>query len=380
MLPPAPQRLAHVRPRASAAFCAALAALLLAGCGAGGEGGPADDGGPGDAVVELVTLRPEVLRNLVAIPGQLASEYSVRIRPEIEAVLEAIEFAEGEYVQKGRVLFRLRDDQQRAELAEAEASLALAEATHRRTATLKREDVSSEAQLERAAAELAVARARVEVARVELERTLVRAPFDGLTGALLVSPGDRVRRTTELAQIDAIDRLQLLFYLPESAVPLVRPGIPVRVAVAPYPGERFDGEIYFVAPTLEPEGRRVLVKAWVPNPGRRLHPGLFAEIEAEVARRDDALLVPDSALVYDLEGTFVWKVDPESRAQRTPVEIGLRQAGRAEIASGLAPGDTVVAAGIHKVKAGQRVRDAGAGDGSGPVAADRPEDAPRGPS
>lgn len=358
----------------------ALPALAFSGACSGSESEPpGDPGGPGDAVVELVKLEPEVLRNLVAIPGQLASEFSVRIRPELETMLETIEFAEGEYVEKGRVLFRLRDDQQRAELAEAEASLALAAATHRRTVTLKREDVSSEAQLERAAAELAVARAQVEVARVELERTLIRAPFDGLTGALLVSPGDRVRRTTELAQIDAIDRLQLLFYLPESAVAVVRPGIPVRVAVAPYPGERFDGEIYFVAPTLEAEGRRVLVKAWVPNPGRRLRPGLFAEIEAEVARRDDALLVPDSALVYDLDGTYVWRVDGDSRAQRAPVEVGLRQQGRVEIARGLTAGDTVVAAGIHKVKVGQRVRAADAPEAS-PVAADREESAPRGPS
>jgi len=377
-MPPPGSRL-RVRLGAIAGPAVALGAALLAACGGGDAPGAGAGEGPGEAVVELTTVRPEVLRNLVAIPGQLASEYTVKVRPELETVLESIAFAEGERVEKGRVLFELRDAEQRAELAEAEASLALAEATHRRTATLKRKDVSSEAQLERAAAELAVARARVEIARVELERTRIRAPFDGLMGALLVSPGDRVRRTTELVQIDAIDRLQLLFYLPESAVPLVHPGIPVRVAVAPYPGERFDGEIYFVAPTLEAEGRRVLVKAWVPNADRRLRPGLFAEIEAEVARRDDALLVPDSALVYDLEGTFVWKVDGESRAQRAPVQVGLRQEGRVEIAGGLAPGDTVVAAGIHKVKAGQRVRDAGTGEAS-PVAADREESAPRGPS
>jgi len=368
------------RGRVRGAGRAALALLLAAGCGTGADeaGEAGGSGGPSDAVVELVTVRPEVLRNLVSIPGQLASEYAVEIRPEVEAVLESIEFAEGDRVEKGRVLFRLRDDEQRAELAEAEAALGLAEATHRRTRTLNREQVSSAAQLERAAAERAVARARVEAASVELEKTVIRAPFDGLMGALLVAPGDRVRRTTKLSQIDAIDRLQLLFYLPESAVPLVRPGIPVRVGVAPYPGERFHGEVYFVAPTLEPEGRRVLVKAWVPNADHRLRPGLFADIEAEVARRDDALLVPDSALVYDLEGTFVWKVGAESRAERAPVEVGLRQDGRVEIESGLAPGDTVVAAGIHKVKEGQRVRDARAGS---PVAADRPEDAAeRGPS
>jgi membrane fusion protein (multidrug efflux system) len=214
-----------------------------------------------------------------------------------------------------------------------------------------------------------VARARVEVSRVGLARMQVRAPFDGLMGALWVSPGDRVTRDTVLTQADAITRLQLLFYLPEQAVAAVKPGIPVKIKVAPYPDERFAGEVYFVSPTLEPEGRRILVKAWMPNPERRLRPGLFAEIEAEIDRRDDALLVPDSALVYDLEGTFVWKVDAESRAHRVPVELGVHQEGKVEVAKGLAPGDVVVSAGIHKVKDGQRVR-AAAGGATRPVAAE----------
>jgi membrane fusion protein (multidrug efflux system) len=354
----------------------ALAAFLLAACG---EKVADRTDGPPEPVVELVTVRPQLLRNLVAIPGQLASEFTAKVRPEIEGILETIHFAEGDHVEKGALLFGLRDEQQRAELAQAEASLALAEATHRRTALLKRQDVSSVAQLERAQAELAVAKARVEVSRVGLGRMQIRAPFDGLMGALLVSPGDRVTRETVMTQADAITRLQLLFYLPEQAVALVQPGIPVKIKVAPYPEERFAGEVYFVSPTLEAEGRRILVKAWIPNPDRRLRPGLFAEIEAEIARRDDALLVPDSALVYDLEGVFVWRVDAESRAQRVPIEVGLRQEGKVEIAKGLEPGDVVVAAGIHKVKDGQRVR--AAGDGTHPVAAeDAGEAAGHGPS
>lgn len=344
---------------------AALAALALAACGS--EEGERHEGPP-EPVVELVTVQPELLRNLVDIPGQLASQSTAKVRPEIEGILDAIHFAEGDHVVKGALLFSLRDEQQRAELSQAQASLGLAQATYRRTASLKRQDVSSEAQLERAQAELAVAEARVEVSRVGLARMQVRAPFDGLMGALLVSPGDRVTRETVLTQADAITRLQLLFYLPEQAVALVKPGIPVNIKVAPYPEDRFAGEVYFVSPTLEAAGRRILVKAWIPNPDRRLRPGLFAEIEAEIARRDDALLVPDSALVYDLEGTFVWKVDGESRAHRAPIEVGLRQEGKVEVAKGLAPGDVVVSAGIHKVKDGQRVR--AAGGGNRPVAAE----------
>jgi membrane fusion protein, multidrug efflux system len=353
-----------------AAFALALAAACALACGEGDGHGP---DGPPEPVVELVTVQPQVLRNLVDIPGQLASEYTAKIRPEIEGILDGIHFAEGDHVAKGAPLFTLKDEQQQAELAQAEASLKLAHATHRRTMTLKRQDVSSEAQLERAQAELAVAQARVEVSKVGLARMTVRAPFDGLMGALWVSPGDRVTRETVLTQTDAITRLQLLFYLPEQAVAVVQPGIPVNIKVAPYPDDRFAGEVYFVSPTLEAEGRRVLVKAWIPNPDRRLRPGLFAEIEAEIARKDDALLVPDSALVYDLEGTFVWRVDAESRAHRVPIEVGLRQEGRVEVAKGLAPGDVVVAAGIHKVKDGQKVR-GGTSDGTHPVAADEQEE------
>jgi membrane fusion protein (multidrug efflux system) len=360
------------------ALCGVFAAAACLACGEGEDGGDGH-GGPPEPVVELVTVGPQVLRNLVDIPGQLASEYTVKVVPEIEAILETIEFAEGDFVLRGRVLFTLRDDRQAAALAEARASLALAAATHRRTATLAGQNVSSAAQLERATAELGVAKARVELAEVELERTRIRAPFDGLMGALWISPGDRVSDDSRMTQIDAIDRLQLLFYLPEQAVAAVQPGIPVKIKVAPYPDERFPGEVYFVSPTLEAEGRRILVKAWIPNPGRRLRPGLFAEIEAEIARRDDALLVPDSALVYDLDGTFVWKVDGESRAHRAPVEVGIRQAGNVEVAKGLVPGDVVVAAGIHKVKEGQRVRPAG--EAAHPVASDGKGDAEeRGPS
>ena len=358
---------------------ATLAILVLgSSCGEGG-GGPPDDAPPA-TVVELLKVEPEVLANVVDIPGQLAAALTVEIRPELDGILESIEFEEGDIVEEGQVLFRLRDDHQRAVVREAEAQLALATATWKRTNTLAGRDVTSEAQLERTAAERDVAAARVEGARVELEQTRVRAPFAGVVGALPVAPGRHVRKTTTLVRIDAVDRLQLLFYLPERAVGVVRPGIPVTIKVAPFPEERFPGEIYFVSPTLEPEGRRFLVKAWVPNGHGRLSPGLFAEIEAEVSRHDDALMVPESALVFDLDGTYVWRVDDEERARRVPVSLGLRRGGEVEVESGLAPGDVVVAAGIHKVRAGGLVRAADASPSPVSAAEASAEESPGGPS
>ena len=366
MKPPAP-RLAprETRPHASRrrpllrAFGGSALLALVASGGAGcGEGADAPPGGFEDEpTVELVTLEPEELRHVVEIPGQLESEYTVEVRSEVEGIVASLEFTEGQQVEAGRVLFRLRDDEQRARLREAEAQLALAMDVHRRTQELAQRNVSSAAQLDRAAAELGVARARVEIARVELDKTRIPAPFAGVVGARLVSVGERVLEDTRLVQLDAVDRLQLVFSLPEVSVGVVHPGAPVTIRVAPYPEERFTGEVFFVSPTLDPEGRRFVLKAWIPNPDGRLRPGLFATIEAEIERRPDALLVPESSLVHELDGTHVWRVGEDRKAERVPVEVGLHLDGRVEVrGGGLRAGDVIVRAGTHKLQPGTLVK------------------------
>ena len=111
----------------------------------------------------------------------------------------------------------------------------------------------------------------------------------------------------------------------------------VELRVRPYPDELFPGEVFFVSPTLDPATRRMILKAWVPNADHRLVPGLFANVELEIAQRENALLVPESAVVFDREGTYVWRVRDEV-AERVPIEIGLRKGGRVEVTLGPRPG------------------------------------------
>ncbi len=103
------------------------------------------------------------------------------------------------------------------------------------------------------------------------------------------------------------------------------------------------------------ERRRVIVKAWVPNADGRLRSGLFAKVDLEVARRENAVLLPESAIVFDRAGTYVWRIKGDV-PERVPVGLGVRKAGRVEVALGLQPGDTVVVAGTHKVSEGKPVQ------------------------
>lgn len=358
------------RTRRRSVLGGALAATLGLALGAC-SGSDAGSGGfqPRPVVVEVVKVEPEAVRDVVALVGQLDAAYSVKVRPDTAGVLESIGFREGEAVESGHVLFQLRSDEQRARLREAEAERELARVVYDRTKRLAGRDISSAAALDRARAELERQSARVDAARAELERTAIRAPFDGVMGALFVAPGARVEPENVLTQIDSIDRLQISFTLPEVAVGLAHPGIPFDFTVAPFPGESFHGELYFVAPTLDPDTRRLLVKGWVPNPEHRLRPGLFANIQAQVGVHEDALMVPEAALALDREGTFVWRLDAEDTAERIGVATGLRVQGRVEIVKGLHAGDRVVAAGTNKVRRGSRVEAAApeasrlAGDG-----------------
>ena len=308
-----------------------------------------------EVTVEAVRIEPERLRDVATFSGALAAENSVEVKAETGGIIEEILFAEGQFVKQGDVLLRLRDDEQEAKLREAEANLGLARHMFERTRELATREAVSQAQQDRVAADLAVAQAHVDLARVDLARTRILAPFDGVVGQRRKAPGDRILSKDGLVQIDAVARLQVSFAMSERGILVARGGAPVAVHVSPYPGESFPGEVFFVSPAIDPSTRRVIVKAWVPNPDGRLRPGLFANVDLEVGVRENALVVPEAAVVFDPEGTYVWRLDGEHVATRVPVELGLRKPGRVEVRLGLQPGDLIVSAGTHKVMAGARV-------------------------
>jgi membrane fusion protein (multidrug efflux system) len=347
-----------------------LLALMLAAAafGCGRSANSATTKGPPPVAVEVVSVPRESIVDVIDLVGQLEAEESVELKPETSGVVKTVAFEDGDEVSAGALLFELRDDEERAKLHEAEAQLTLAEDELRRTRKLAEQKTVSPSELDRAIAAAEAAQARRDLAQVELDRMHIRAPFDGVMGARDVSPGDRVSRTTNLVRIDAVKRLRLLFTVPETVLNIAHTGNTVDIAVAPYPGERFPGSIYYVAPTLDPVNRRLALKAWVPNAEHRLKPGLFANIRLEIAKRDDALVVPESAVAYDADGVFVWRITPAQSVERVPVELGIRQNGRVEIARGIGAGDRIVAAGTHKVAPGVPIQEVAPVEAASPPA------------
>jgi membrane fusion protein (multidrug efflux system) len=345
---------ARIPPSAAFAVVAAFALLgVAAGCGKGDTGSAPK--GPPPPSVEVITLVAEPFEQQVDLVGEVQADNTAVVKSEVPGVIESVEFQDGQTVKAGDVLFRLRDREQAARLRESEAELALAQEDFERTNTLANRNAAAAAQLDKARANLEVARARAELRRVELDRTRIRAPFDGRVGARLVSPGARIKVEDGLVRVDGIDPLSLVFTIPEATLPLAHLGARYELEVAAFPDRHFPGEIRFIAPSVDSATRRILIKGRVPNPDGALLPGMFARVKAKLGERN-SVLVPDEALVTTNDGTFVWRIGAEDKAERVAVELGGREAGRVEIVSGVAAGDRIVTAGTHKVHAGATVK------------------------
>jgi len=304
--------------------------------------------------VEAAKVVAAPLSEQVTAIGTILSNEAVTVSSEIAGRLKEIHFQEGRAVEKGEPLFTLDDSVYQAQLADADAKLKLAEQTHQRTTQLFKNKYATAQSADEATSNLAVSSAAVELARVQLDKTRIVAPFSGIVGLRHVSAGEYITAGQPLVNLEAIDPVKADFRVPEKFLPAIRVGQTIRIKVDAFPDDAFEGKVYAIDPRLDVAGRSLLVRATVPNADQRLRPGLFARVTVLLQLKEDALSVPEQAIVPQGDSQFVFKI-VGGKAQMTKVVIGTRRDGRVEIVEGLAAGDEVVTAGQLKIRDGSAV-------------------------
>jgi len=338
----------HAKRGRTLATAAWLAALALAPLPA-----YAQDKQP-PVAVEAAKVASIPLSDQVTAIGTLLSDEAVTISSEIAGRLQEIHFQEGQPVEKGAAIFDLDDSVYRAQVADAEAKRKLAQQTYDRTSQLFSSKYATAQAADEAASNLAVTTASVELARVQLEKMKIVAPFSGIVGLRRVSVGEYVTPGQALVNIEAIDPIKAEFRVPEKFLPAIAVGQPIRIGVDAFPGSSFEGEVYAIDPRIDVAGRSLLVRALIPNKDKRLRPGLFARVTVILKLKEDALTVPEQALVPQGQEQFVFKI-VDGKSQLTKVVIGTRREGRVEIVEGLTKDDQVVTAGQLKIRDGSTV-------------------------
>lgn len=337
-----------------------IASLALLPIGCGKKAADGSRRAAAAAQVQYVEVVPVEQRDLIEslnLVGSIAANESAQIRAEVAGVVREILFQEGELVTRGQVLLKIDDSELRAQTEEAEAAFRLAQINVERADRLIQIKNITQADNDRAHAEFKTAQAKLALQRSRLEKSAVKAPFDGTVGARAISPGDYVNNQTTIATVDDLSRLKIEFDVPEAYLAKVHPGTSFRIQSRGLASASpIVGEVYFIGATISRETRSSGAKGFLTQPPTSLKPGMFADVELVLDVRKHALTVPESALTISGGKAQIAAVRTQDGTQTIdfiPVTIGLRSRGYAEI-SPLKPGalvaqQPVVASGVGAI-------------------------------
>ena len=318
---------------------------------------------------DIIVLRNNTLASGPSITGSVQPERRADLRAEVSAVVLDVLRENGDVVRQGDVLVRLDETAIRDSLSSAEASaraaaLSLEQSRRQfdRVTTLRGSGMASaqtlddaETRLNNAQSELAAAKARGMAARQQLERTVVRAPFDGIVSERKVSSGDTAQIGKELLKVIDPSSLRLEGLVSADSIGVVATGQAVHLRVNGYGDQEFVGKVRRVNPSANATTRQVEVLVDFVGEKQPKLAGLYAEGRIEAASKT-GLTVPATALVRDGDTTSVWRLNDKS-VQKISLEIGERdpRSGDYVLRSGLAEGDRLLRHASATLQDGQAI-------------------------
>ena len=300
--------------------------------------------------VDAYVVQPTSVQDQLFTTGTLRANESVELTSEAAGKVTGIQFEEGSRVEQGQLLLTINDAELQAQRKRLEYRLQLADDRRQRQERLLDEGGVSQEAYDQTLNEVNVLESELELVEAQIEKTKVRAPFDGTIGLRYVSEGSYISPQTRIATLQSINPIKLDLSVPEKYSSRIQAGAPVSFTVRGSDA-RYEGRIYAVEPQIDPNTRSLRLRARAANDAGTLRPGAFADITVVFDTIDDALTVPAFAVLPELGGQQVFIVE-NGQAQPRSVETGVRTDSTVQVTSGLAVGDTVVTSGIQQLRPG----------------------------
>ena len=358
----------------SLAAAAASILLLVSGCSSAGESAPPPP-------TPQVTVAAPIVQTVVDwddYVGRFEAIQSVQVMPRVTGYLQTVNFRDGQFVQAGQTLFTVdarpaqaQLDQARAALARAEATLVNARTELARSQTLARQQAASREEVEQrnaavraGVADVNAARAAVRAQQLTVGFTRVVAPISGRVSERLVDPGNSVTADqTVLTTIVSTSPIHFAFEGSEALLLKYQrqnagaeTGTPVRIRLQDEATYSHAGTLDFVDTAIDTSAGTVRARAVVQNPDGFLRPGMFGHMRLAGSAPYRAMLIPDTAVVTDAARKVVYLVDKTGTLIARPVELGPLTGNLRVVRSGLAPGERIVIGGLQRAMPGQKVQ------------------------
>lgn len=298
--------------------------------------------------VEAFIVSPTVLNSSIDVAGTLLPFEETQIFPEVAGKVTYLEIKEGAYVRKGTLLAKLFNGDLQAQLQKLKVQSQIAEKTQQRQDQLLKIGGISQQDYDLSLLNVSSIKADIQVLEASINKTIIRAPFDGKIGFKNISIGAYVTPQTPITTIRQVNRLKLEFSVPEKYSPKVKVGNSIYFTTETTSGKHV-AKIIATESGITEDNRSLKVHAIVENVTKDIFSGGFASVNFDMGNNNQALMVPTQAII------------PRSRDKQiiiyrgghpdfTVVTTGVRDSANVEILKGVAAGDTVVTTGLLSIK------------------------------
>jgi len=318
---------------------------------------------PPTAVTTVVAQRGTWPSTLTII-GTTAAIHGVTVSADLPGTVDKIHFESGQWVHEGDVLVELDTRQERAQLASLEAQRDLAQINYGRIQQLVKEGVIARSEYDSATAQQKATQAQVGDIRAAIARKTIRAPFSGVLGIRQADLGQYLAAGQAIVSLQSLNPIYVNFGVPQQNTSKVNFGRGLRVTSTDLPGVEFNGRITALDSVVNEQTRNIQVQATMANPGDKLRPGMFVQVDLPVGKARDVVPLPASAINYAPYGDSVFVVvemkDAKGKTYRgvrqQVVKIEGSQGDQVAITSGINPGDEVVSSGVFRLRNGAPVQ------------------------
>jgi membrane fusion protein (multidrug efflux system) len=300
--------------------------------------------------VEAFVVKPAQFDRKLIVTGSILANETIEVKTEVSGKITGIYFKEGQAVKKGDILIKIEDNELQAQLEKARHNKKLNEDNEFRQRKLLEKEAISQEEYDNALNRLNTTNADIMLLQAQLDKTTIRAPFNGFIGFRYVSEGAYISPSVVMATLYNLNPAKIEFSIPAKHASKVSANSRIYFSIE---GDTTlqAGIVYAVEPQIDANTRTLKIRATTPNPAGKMMPGQFVTIQLILEHLNRAMLIPTESIVPELEGTKIYFTS-NGKAGESKVTTGERTERFIEILSGLQFGDTVLTTGILQLRPG----------------------------
>jgi membrane fusion protein (multidrug efflux system) len=313
---------------------------------------------PPPTSVTTVVAKRETWPSTLSVIGTAAAIEGVTVSADLPGTVDKIHFESGRSVHEGDILVELDTRQERAQLANLEAQRDLAHIQYGRSEQLVKAGVISKSEYDNATAQQKATEAQVGDIKAAIARKNIHAPFSGKLGIRQISLGQYLAAGQTIVSLESLNPIYVNFGVPQQDAPMMAIGRSLHVTSTDLPGVVFYGKITALDSVVNEQTRNIQVQATFQNPGGKLRPGMYVQVELPLGKPRDVIPLPASAINYAPYGDSVYVVtdlkDPKGKTYRgvkqQVVKVEGSRGDQVAVISGINPGDEVVSSGVFRLR------------------------------